>query len=110
MMKYIFTVLLLIPLAIVAGPEMSRYNVVWNSPSKDATGVMPVGNGSIAAGVYAIENGDLYLLLANIAGFAAAAAMTEGIPARDKGHGLGLKSVIEFRFRRRMTGKWRSEA
>ncbi|HBE40746.1 MAG TPA: hypothetical protein DDW27_06000 [Bacteroidales bacterium] len=44
--------------------RISRYNVVWNSPSKDASGVMPVGNGDIAAGVYAIENGDLYLLLA----------------------------------------------
>lgn len=43
--------------------HISRYNVVWNSPSKDATGVMPIGNGDIAAGVYAIENGDLYLLL-----------------------------------------------
>lgn len=44
--------------------DMSRYNVVWNSPSKDATGVMPVGNGDIAAGVCAIEDGNLYLLLA----------------------------------------------
>jgi len=43
---------------------MSRYNVVWNKPSKHATGVMPIGNGDIAAGVYAIEDGDLYLLLA----------------------------------------------
>jgi len=44
--------------------RIGRYNVVWNSPSKDASGVMPIGNGDIAAGVYAIENGDLYLLLA----------------------------------------------
>ncbi len=44
--------------------RISRYNVVWNSPSKDASGVMPIGNGDIAAGVYTIENGDLYLLLA----------------------------------------------
>ena len=43
--------------------RMGRYNVVWTSPSKDATGVMPIGNGDIAAGIYAIENGDLYLLL-----------------------------------------------
>ncbi|MCX6929169.1 MAG: DUF5703 domain-containing protein, partial [Verrucomicrobia bacterium] len=43
--------------------RMSRYNVVWESPSKDATGVMPLGNGDIAAGVYVIEDGDLYLLL-----------------------------------------------
>ena len=42
---------------------MDRYDVIWNSPSKDATGVMPLGNGDIAAGVYAIENDDLYLLL-----------------------------------------------
>ncbi|MEI6350682.1 MAG: DUF5703 domain-containing protein [Verrucomicrobiota bacterium] len=42
---------------------MARYNVVWNTPSKDPTGVMSVGNGDIGAGVYAIENGDLYLLL-----------------------------------------------
>ena len=40
--------------------RMSRYNVVWNTPSRDATGVMPLGNGDLAAGVYAIENGDLY--------------------------------------------------
>jgi hypothetical protein len=43
--------------------RVSRCNVVWNSPSKDASGVMPIGNGDIAAGVYAIEGGDLYLLL-----------------------------------------------
>ena len=49
----------------VAGAErMQRYNVVWTSPSHDATGVMPIGNGDIAAGVYVLENGDLYLLLA----------------------------------------------
>lgn len=44
--------------------RISGYNVVWNSPSKDASGVMPIGNGDIAAGVYAIEGGDLCLLLA----------------------------------------------
>ena len=49
---------------LAATPDVSRYNVVWNSPSKDPSGVMPVGNGDIAAGVYAIENGDLFLLLA----------------------------------------------
>ena len=48
----------------VAGEPIERYNVIWESPSKDASGQMPLGNGDIAAGVYAIENGDLYLLLA----------------------------------------------
>lgn len=43
---------------------MKRYNVVWESPSKDHTGQMPIGNGDMAAGVCAIADGDLYLLLA----------------------------------------------
>lgn len=43
--------------------KVSRYNVIWDTPSKDATGQMPIGNGDMAAGVYAIEEGDLYLLL-----------------------------------------------
>ncbi len=42
---------------------VNTYKVVWESPSKDASGQMPLGNGDIAAGVYAIEDGDLYLLL-----------------------------------------------
>jgi alpha-L-fucosidase 2 len=43
--------------------QFDKYNVIWESPSKDASGQMPMGNGDIAAGVYAIEGGDLYLLL-----------------------------------------------
>ena len=58
------TALLLAPLVALHAADISRYNLVWNSPSKDPSGVMPVGNGDIAAGVYAIENGDLFLLLA----------------------------------------------
>ena len=51
--------------AETAGAQrICRYNVVWTSPSKNAAGVMPIGNGDIAAGVYVIENGNLYLLLA----------------------------------------------
>ena len=67
----ILTAMLLIAPLDAAGPSLeaaeqriSRYNVIWHTPSKDATGVMPIGNGDIAAGVYAIEGGDLYLLLA----------------------------------------------
>lgn len=44
--------------------ELNNYNVIWESPSEDETGQMPLGNGDIAAGVYAIENDALYLLLA----------------------------------------------
>jgi len=52
-----------------AAERMARYNVVWTSPSKDASGVMPIGNGDLGAGVYAIENGDLYLLLSKTDAF-----------------------------------------
>ena len=57
------SLLLVLPAALHAA-GMDRYNVVWDSPSQDATGVMPFGNGDLAAGGYAVENGDLYLLLA----------------------------------------------
>ena len=57
---FFFSVLLL---TIQAQPDISKYNLVWESPSMDATGQMPLGNGDIAAGVYAIENDALYLLL-----------------------------------------------
>jgi len=57
----------LLSFSLIKGQEsaklMRKYNVIWNSPSKDASGVMPIGNGDIAAGVYAIEQGSLYLLL-----------------------------------------------
>ena len=52
------------PADAAAVQRMRRYNVVWTTPSKDASAVMPIGNGDIAAGVYAIKDGDLYLLLA----------------------------------------------
>ena len=44
---------LLLP-SVAVGESMARYNVVWDSPSKDDTGQMPLGNGDIAAGVCAI--------------------------------------------------------
>jgi hypothetical protein len=50
--------------SMASAASIDCYNVVWESPSKDASGQMPLGNGDIAAGVYAIEDGDLYLLLA----------------------------------------------
>ncbi len=43
--------------------RLDNFKVIWESPSTDASGQMPLGNGDIAAGVYAIEDGDLYLLL-----------------------------------------------
>ena len=38
---------------------VSEYNVVWDSPSADSNGSMPIGNGDIGANVWVEENGDV---------------------------------------------------
>ncbi|MBN1817121.1 MAG: hypothetical protein JW828_07145 [Sedimentisphaerales bacterium] len=43
--------------------EMDRYNVLWTSPSKDASGSMPLGNGDIGLNVWMEETGDLYFYI-----------------------------------------------
>jgi hypothetical protein len=44
-----------------AGPAdpLDESNVVWESPSKDSAGSMPLGNGDIGANVWVEEGGDL---------------------------------------------------
>jgi alpha-L-fucosidase 2 len=39
--------------------QVSRYDVVWDSPSKDYNGSMPLGNGDIAVNAWVDESGDL---------------------------------------------------
>ena len=43
----------------VATDPLDRYNVVWESPSEDFSGSMPLGNGDIGLNVWAEKNGDL---------------------------------------------------
>ncbi len=38
---------------------LSSYNVVWDSPSKDAHGSMPLGNGDVGINAWVDEKGDL---------------------------------------------------
>ena len=38
---------------------LSRYNVVWDTPGKNSSGSMPVGNGDIGLNVWVEEDGDL---------------------------------------------------
>jgi alpha-L-fucosidase 2 len=38
---------------------LEQYNVVWDSPSRDSSGSMPIGNGDIGLNVWAEETGDL---------------------------------------------------
>lgn len=39
--------------------ELDRYDVVWNSPSVDASGSMPIGNGEVGLNVWVEADGDL---------------------------------------------------
>ena len=53
-------VLLLASLILSAcGSEVSNYDLVWDSPSADASGSMPIGNGELGANVWVEPNGDL---------------------------------------------------
>jgi len=42
----------------------SKYNVIWNSPSVDEEGSMPLGNGDIGANVWMTPDGKLHFYLA----------------------------------------------
>jgi len=41
---------------------LDKYNVIWDSPSDDYNGSMPIGNGDLAANVWVEPNGDLVFL------------------------------------------------
>jgi len=41
------------------GSTMKDYNIIWTTPSKDASGSMPLGNGDISLNAWVEENGDL---------------------------------------------------
>jgi hypothetical protein len=43
--------------------QTPSYNVVWDSPSKDCHGSMPLGNGDIGLNVWALADGTLHLLI-----------------------------------------------
>ncbi len=43
--------------------NLARYDVVWDSPSGDAWGTMPAGNGDIGINVWVEEGGDLLLYI-----------------------------------------------
>jgi alpha-L-fucosidase 2 len=47
-----------------AGGNPDRYNIVWDSPSKDSRGSMPIGNGDIALNVWTETDGDLLFYIA----------------------------------------------
>src|SRR6187549_876403 len=44
--------------------RIDEYDVTWETPSKDSSGSMPLGNGDIGLNVWVEESGDVVLLLA----------------------------------------------
>ena len=58
-MKNALTVVLLAAVALAAQTPTDAYNVVWDSPSKDSSGSMPIGNGDVGLNVWVEESGDL---------------------------------------------------
>ena len=42
---------------------MDRYNVVWDTPSEDCYGSMPIGNGDIGLNLWAQDEGGLYFYI-----------------------------------------------
>ncbi len=52
-------VILLLLFLSSCGSEVSKYDLVWDSPSGDASGNMPIGNGEVGANVWVESNGDL---------------------------------------------------
>ena len=72
MKKLIILFLVLIQcLTLVAqtGYDLSKYNVVWNTPSEDSFGSMPLGNGDIGLNVWVEKNGDILFYISKVDAF-----------------------------------------
>ncbi|WP_462253265.1 DUF5703 domain-containing protein [Ferruginibacter sp.] len=69
-MKYIiiFYVLLFVSVAINTKAQNSKYNIVWNSQSNNASESMPCGGGDIGMNVW-VENGELLIYAAKSGSF-----------------------------------------
>ena len=64
------------PAAFEPAPaDLDQYDVLWNSPSLDAAGSMPIGNGEVGLNVWVEPGGDLLFLLARTDSFSEAARL-----------------------------------
>ena len=58
------TILSFTAASAAAPAELDRYNVVWKTPSQNAAGSMPIGNGEVGLNVWVEEDGDLRFYIA----------------------------------------------
>ncbi len=66
------TILALAALMLAQAASAARLddcNVVWDSPSKDSFGSMPLGNGDVGANVWVEESGDLVFYVSKVDAF-----------------------------------------
>lgn len=60
---FIITLLISVSPQIIGSFHINKYNVIWDTPSKDAKGSMPLGNGDIGLNVWVEPSGDIILLI-----------------------------------------------
>ncbi len=72
-------------LPVVTVNTLEDCNVVWDSPSRDSFGSMPLGNGDVGLNVWVEENGDLVFYISKIGAF-------------DAGHSLPKLGRVRVRF------------
>jgi len=58
-MKRTLSITTIILTLILGACHSDHYDVIWNTPSGDASGSMPIGNGEVGANVWVEENGDI---------------------------------------------------
>jgi alpha-L-fucosidase 2 len=87
-MKYFFTCFFLYVSVFLKGQvltndaaleKLTRYNVVYQSPSANSKGSMPLGNGDIGLNVWAEASGDLLLYLSKTDTWSEQVASNEGL-------------------------------
>lgn len=69
---FLLLVLLLLPILCNATKpitKIDKYNVVWDSPSNDSFGSMPLGNGEIGLNAWVEKNGDLLFYISKVDAF-----------------------------------------
>ena len=72
---------------------LDAYNVIWDSPSEDQNGSMPIGNGDIGANVWMTPDGVLTLLLDGGKGYLAV-SIAKLISADPTWHGIAAVAAI----------------
>jgi len=56
-------IILMLPVSKNANAQIKNYNVIWDTPSIDSWGSMPIGNGDIRANIWISANGEIHFYI-----------------------------------------------